>query len=142
MTLILVLIVDDNAPLCKAVERWLSTEPGFAPVVSQGDWRLAEEDVRRHQPDVVLLDADMPGTSGLDLIAPLMRACPAAKIITFSGAASRDNVEQALSNGAAGYIVKDSEPFRIPDLLRRAVAGEVVLCPTSTEAFMGRAGDG
>lgn len=139
MTSIRVLIVDDNLPLCRGVERWLSHESGFGAVTCQPDWRRAEESVRSGAPDVVLLDLDLPGKSGLDLIAPLMLARPAAKVIVFSGSASRASVKQALANGAAGYIVKDPDSFHIPDLLRRAVAGEVVLCPIAREALMGPA---
>lgn len=68
-----------------------------------------------------------------------MLAGPLAKVIMFSGAASRASVERALDNGAAGYIIKDPESYHIPDLIRRAAAGEVVLCPIALEALMGPA---
>lgn len=137
MSSICVLIVDDNPALCAGVERWLSREPGFGAVTGETDWRRAEDDVRGRAPEVVLLDIDMPGKSGLDLIAPLMTARPSARVVVFSGTASRASVERAMDNGAAGYIVKDQESGVIADLIRRAAGGEVVLCPIATEALMG-----
>lgn len=140
--MIRVLLVDDNAALCDGVTRWLSGEPGFGPVTCETDWRRAEEDVRDRAPDVVLLDIDMPGTSGLDLIAPLRAARPEVRVVMFSGLASAASVERALDNGAAGYIVKEQEFPLIAELIRRAASGEVVLCPIATEALMGFSGHG
>lgn len=137
MSSIRILIIDDNPALCEAVEHWLSRQPGIASVSSETDWRRAEQDARDRAPDVILLDIDMPGASGLDLIAPLMAARPAAKVVIFSGQAPRASVEQALDSGAAGYIIKDQETTVIADLVRRAAKGELVLCPTAAEALMG-----
>lgn len=137
-----VLIVEDNAPLCESVVRWLSEQPGFGDLACQTDWRRAVEEVREHAHDIILLDIDLPGTSGLDLIAPILRERPEARVVMFSGGVSRASVERALDSGAAGYLVKDQEPRLVADLIRRAAAGEVVLCPISIGALMGPAGDG
>lgn len=133
--LLRVLIVDDNPMLCTALEHWLSREPGIAWVHCQTDPARAEEEVRARRPDIVLLDIDMPGVSGVDLIAPLLAACPAAKVVLCSGMVSRGLLEQALDNGASGYVLKDQEPRTILQLIRQAAAGEVALCPTAQAAL-------
>lgn len=130
-----VLIVDDNPMLCSGLKSWLSGEPGIRWVATQTDWRRAEEDVRSREPDIVLLDIDLPGANGLDLIAPLLEACPHCKVVMLSGMVSRALVEQALDEGAAGYLVKDQESATLVELIHRAAEGEIVLCPTAQAAL-------
>lgn len=134
-----VLIVDDNPMLCAGMERWLSREPGVAAVACITDWRMAVSEARRLGADVILLDIDLPGANGLDLVRPLMAAVPSAKVLMLSGLAHRRFVEQALDLGAAGYLVKDQEAKEIGALLRRAAMGEIVLCPASEAALAGPA---
>lgn len=130
-----VLVVDDNAILCAALERWMSRDPGIAWVACQTDWRKAEAEAHDRSPDIVLLDIDMPGANGLDLIAPLVAACPSCKVVMLSGMVSRSLVERAIDEGAAGYLVKDQDSRNIVELIHRAAEGEVVLCATAEAAL-------
>lgn len=132
-----VLIVDDNPILCAGLERWLSREPGITWVASQSDWRRAVEETQRREPQIVLLDIDLPGINGIDLIGPMRAAHPGVKVVMFSGLAPRAYIERSLDAGARGYIVKDQEARMIAQLVQRAAAGEVVLCPAAAAALMG-----
>ena len=132
-----VMVIDDNPMVCAGLERWLSREPGIGWVGTQSVWQRAETDVRERRPDVVLLDIDLPGTSGLDLIAPLRAACPGCRIVMLSGLVTRELVERAIDEGAAGYVVKEQEARRIVELIRRAAEGLLVLCPTAEAALTG-----
>ena len=131
-----VLVIDDNPILCAGLERWLAREPGIMWVACQTDWRKAAAEAARRDPDVILLDIDLPDASGLDLIAPLTAAQPRAKVVMFSGLAPRHYIEKALDRGASGYMVKDQEARVIAELILRAAAGEVVLCPAAAAALM------
>ena len=126
-----VLIIDDNALLCATLERWLSHEPGIGWVDHLTDWRLAIANVQASRPDVVLLDIDFPGTSGLMLIDPLLHAAPGTHIIMLSGLVTRLQIEQAIDRGASGYIVKDQDSREIAGMVQRAARGEIVLCSVS-----------
>lgn len=132
-----VLIIDDNAVLCEALQIWLTHEPGITSVNCQSDWNKAEAEVMSRRPDIILLDIDMPGVNGLDLIAPLSAACPTCKVVMLSGMVSRAMVEKALDEGAAGYMVKDQESRTIVEIIRRAAEGEIALCPTAQAALTG-----
>jgi DNA-binding NarL/FixJ family response regulator len=132
-----VLVIDDNPILCAGLERWLSREPLILWVACQTDWRKAEAEAHNRQPDIVLLDIDLPGTSGLDLIAPLLATCSTCKVVMLSGLVTREMVERALDLGAAGYLVKDQDARTIAQLIRQAAEGTVVLCPTTEAALAG-----
>lgn len=132
-----VLVVDDNAALCSAMAGWLSREPGFAPVVCQPDWRLAEDQIRVERPDIVLLDVDLPGVSGIDLIGAFTAVHPGIRIVMLSGHVRRDLVERAIDGGAAGYLVKDLGGAQLLSYIRRVAQGEVALCPAAISALAG-----
>lgn len=132
-----IMIVDDNPLLCDGLEAWLTHEQGIESVRCQIDWRRAEEEARSRRPDVILLDIDLPGINGLDLIAPLLAAAPEAKVVMLSGLVSGAHVERALDLGASGYIVKDCESTLIAHLIRAAAMGEIALCPAAAAALAG-----
>jgi DNA-binding NarL/FixJ family response regulator len=132
-----VLVIDDNPILCAGLERWLSREPGITWVAYQTDWRKAAAEAHNRQPDIVLLDIDLPGTSGLELIAPLLAVCPTCKVVMLSGLVTREMVERALDLRAAGYIMKEQQVRTIAELIRRAAEGTVVLCPIVEAALAG-----
>jgi two-component system response regulator DesR len=134
-----VLIVDDNPILCAGLERWLAREPGITWVACQTDWHRAVDDAARREPNIILLDIDLPHKSGIDLIAPLKAASRGVKVVMFSGLAPRAYIEKSLDAGASGYMVKDQEARVIAELIRRAASGEVVLCPAAAAALMGSA---
>ena len=129
-----IVVIDDYPRMCAAMERWLASVPGLTPVGAITDWRQAESEVRRLQPDIVLLDGELPGTTGTALIEPLLTASPGVKVIMLSGRSGREDIMPALDAGAAGYIVKGEDPAVIVELLKGAAAGEVVLCPTAKRA--------
>lgn len=132
-----VLVVDDNVMLCTTLKRWLSREPGIGTVVCQSDWRRAVVEIGSTCPDIVLLDIDLPGASGLDLISPILVACPDAKVLMFSGLVTRSQIEKALDDGASGFLAKDQELSGLSPMLRRAAAGEIVLCNVSRAVLRG-----
>ena len=131
-----VLIIDDDPIVCAEIERLLSHQYGIGEVVCISDPSRAVDEVRRRDPDVVLLDVDMRGISGLDLIAPILDADPATKDVMLSGLSLRGNIDRALDLGAAGYLVKNLSAGAMAGYIRRAAQDELVLCPTAGAAMM------
>ncbi|MEV4178256.1 response regulator transcription factor [Nonomuraea sp. NPDC049709] len=128
--MIRVLVADDQA-LVRAGVRMLLQATGDMEVVGEAEdgaeaVRLAE----RHLPDVVLMDLRMPRVDGLEAIRRVLAARPGARIVVLTTFAEDGNVYAALRAGAVGFLVKDDEPERMVDAVRRAAAGEQLLAPS------------
>ncbi len=101
-----VVVADDVADLRLLMRVSLEDDPRFDLVGEAGDGLEAVSCVEEHQPDVVLLDLGMSPMSGLDVLAEVKRRFPATKIVVFSGSEEGDVVDQALANGADGFVIK------------------------------------
>ncbi|MEV4840650.1 response regulator transcription factor [Nonomuraea sp. NPDC049486] len=128
--MIRVLVADDQV-LVRAGVRMLLEADGDMEVVAEADdgaeaVRLAE----RHLPDVILMDLRMPRVDGLEAIKRVLAARPASRIVVLTTFAEDANVHAALRAGAVGFLVKDDEPARMVDAVRRAHAGEQLLAPS------------
>ena len=103
-----VMVVDDSAVVRGLISRWLRELPGIDVVASHRNGRLAVKDVVSSDPDVVLLDVDMPEMDGLTALPQLLEAKSDIKVIMVSTLTAR-NAEislRALSLGAADYLPK------------------------------------
>jgi two-component system, chemotaxis family, protein-glutamate methylesterase/glutaminase len=103
-----VMIVDDAVVVRGLVSRWIDAEPGMKVVASLRTGREAVEQVLRHNPDVVLLDIEMPDLDGIEAL-PLLLAKKRDLVVIMASTLSRRNAEvslKALSLGAADYIPK------------------------------------
>ncbi|MEV0383512.1 response regulator transcription factor [Nonomuraea sp. NPDC050643] len=128
--MIRVLVADDQA-LVRAGVRMLLQATGDMEVVGEAEdgaeaVRLAE----RHLPDVILMDLRMPRVDGLEAIRRVLGARPGARIVVLTTFAEDGNVYAALRAGAVGFLVKDDDPERMVDAVRRAAAGEQLLAPS------------
>ena len=111
-----VLVVDDSDVLRTVVSHYLDDESDLQVIASVASASDALDHARRLAPDVILLDHDMPGRTGLDVL-PELRACsPGARIVVFS--AAPDLREDALHRGADEFVGKDSPFHDLADALR------------------------
>ena len=95
--------------------------------VPNGDATVRE--VERHRPDVVVMDLNMPGTSGLTTIRRLAQRVPATPVIVLSVSAAEHDVTDAILAGASGYLLKDRPHAELLDGIRAAAAGQAPLSP-------------
>jgi len=126
---ITVLLVDDHALVRRGFRRLLEDDPDIAVV---GEGSNGDEAVRlmsELQPHVIVMDAAMPGTSGLVATRAIMKATPAAKILMLSMHAEETLVRQAMAAGARGYILKNALDLDLAAAVKRVAAGETVLDP-------------
>jgi two-component system, chemotaxis family, protein-glutamate methylesterase/glutaminase len=103
-----VMVVDDSVVIRGLVGRWLDEEPNLAVVASHRNGRLAVDDVLRSNPDVVILDIEMPDMDGLTAL-PLMLEKKRNLVVVVASTLTRRNAEislKALSLGAADYVPK------------------------------------
>jgi PAS domain S-box-containing protein len=120
-----VLIVDDNEDLVAALFAVLDGSPGgvsasFETVTaSRGEEALAI--ARTRGVDVAIVDVMLPGTSGVDLIAPLKDACPFCEVVLITGSASVDAALAALRSGAFAFVLKSFRPEELISTVEQAL---------------------
>jgi DNA-binding NarL/FixJ family response regulator len=113
-----VMLVDDHALVRSAVRGALEA-PDIEIVAEASSAEAAFDEALRTRPDILLLDVDMPGMSGLQLIRELHPRLPDTQIVMLSVSGDERNVLEAMRHGAAGYLTKDLGP----EALQRAVRG-------------------
>jgi DNA-binding NarL/FixJ family response regulator len=113
-----VMLVEDHALLRAAIRQTLSV-PEVEVVGEARTGEAALELLVTVRPDVVLVDIDLPGMSGVRLVREMVPRLPDAHIIMLTASAAREDLMGAIQNGASGYLTKDLSP----EALVRAVLG-------------------
>jgi len=113
-----VAIVEDNPNIRRSLQEWVDAAPDLRCVCACANAEIALKEVPRLKPDVVLMDIQLPGESGIACTARLKSMMPALQIIVVTVYRDRDLLFQALKAGACGYLLKRSSP----EELLRAIA--------------------
>jgi two-component system, NarL family, response regulator NreC len=135
-----VLIVDDHAVVRAGVRALLDREDDLEAVGEAGDAQAALRLVKQLEPDVVLMDVVMPGTTGVDAAAEIRHLLPDVRILMLSMQDDPSYVRQAFTNGAIGYVLKEAADAELVTAIRRVAAGEQYVHPTLGAKLIG-AGD-
>ena len=112
-----VLVVDDAEDLRLVVRLTLERDAGFAVVGEAGDGDEAVRAAEALQPDIVLLDLDMPGAGGLEVLPALRAAAPQAQVVILSGLPRASVEDRARAAGAVGFLEKGIPVRRLVDEL-------------------------
>jgi len=131
-----VLIVDDHALIRRGLSELLSAAEGIDVVGSIDDGLLAAALVTELEPDIVLMDLSMPGLDGIEATRAVLQAWPTAKVIMLTSFSENARILAALEVGAAGYLLKDTEPEDVIRALRDAADGGVPLSPKAARALL------
>lgn len=123
-----VLLADDH-PLFLDGLRNLLTAHGIAVVGTARDGLEALEQVRALRPDVVLMDIHMPRLSGLAALRLIKAELPGTRVVMLSMAAEDDQLFEAITAGASGYLLKTQDTDGVFSLLEDVARGEVALSP-------------
>lgn len=124
-----VIIVDDESLVRAALRVFLESSDGFELVGEADNGADAITLVRATQPDVVLMDVQMPIMDGIEATQRLSREFPGLKIVALTTFSTERVIVPMLSAGASGFLVKDTSPDRILDAARLAHEGGYVLSP-------------
>lgn len=123
-----VMCIDDNEMLCDALERRLELEPGFAGLYRAEAFADAADRAVTVQPDVVLLDVDLPdGVDALTLLRALVRDTPTTRVIMFTGYPDPELVTETMGLGAWGFVSKGVSADRLIEAIHRVRAGDAVI---------------
>jgi two-component system, NarL family, nitrate/nitrite response regulator NarL len=122
-----VVVADDHPLFLGALKRTIESCAALTLLAGASDGQEALDMVRRHQPDVVVLDMRMPKLDGREVMRRLREEKSVARVLFISEYIGGELVLQALTAGAAGYLPKSSTPDEICDAIVRISRGESVL---------------
>ena len=116
-------LVEDSAPMRRNLERMLRRAPGVRCVCACGTAEEALEQIPLCKPDVVLMDINLPGVSGIECTARLKLQMPAMQVIMLTVYEDTTSIFSALKAGASGYLLKRSSPAEILEALTAVQTG-------------------
>jgi two-component system, NarL family, response regulator NreC len=107
----------------------LDSEEGFETVAEAGNGRDAIFEVRKHKPDVVLMDVVLPDKSGIEATAEVLKESPDTKVLVLSMEDDPSYVREAFAVGAWGYVLKEAADTELVAALRQVAEGERYVHP-------------
>jgi DNA-binding NarL/FixJ family response regulator len=131
-----VMIVDDHPIWRDALERDLS-EAGYEIVGAVGDGESAVRIAAAVRPDVVLMDLQLPGISGVQAASALVKQDPGVRILMFSASGEDSDVLAAVEVGARGYLVKSARTPELLEAVRRTADGDATFSPGLAALVLG-----
>lgn len=136
--MIRVLIVDDHPIFRDGLAGLLATLPEVEIAATAGTAEEALAALTRTSPDVVLMDINLPGTSGVEATRRVSQIAPATAVLVISMVDDDDSVFAALAAGARGYILKGASAGEITAALRTVAAGGAVFGPGIASRLLAR----
>ena len=122
-----VLVVDDHSLMRRAVREVVEKEDGMAVVAEASNGQEAEIQAAQTQPDVVIMDVDMPDCNGFEATERVLACSPHSRVVIFTPSHQEQLVFQAIQKGAMGYITKDIEPDALIHAIRCAARNDLCI---------------
>ena len=137
-----ILLVDDHPVVRAGLAAMLETQADFAIVGEAGDGAEAVRAVEALDPDVVLMDLEMPGTDGLAALEELARKDLPNKVIVFTIFDTDERILRAVQAGAQGYLLKSAPREEVFQAIRAVCAGGSLLQPVVAARLLGHVSGG
>ena len=125
-----VALFDDNDLLRDSVSMLLQDAPGFKLVGSFQDCNRIVEDVKTVGPDVVIMDIDLPGISGIEAVKQIRKNFPEVQVLMQTVFDHEEKVFAAIQAGASGYILKNAESGNLLEAIKEVYRGGVPMTPS------------
>ncbi|MCI0612767.1 response regulator transcription factor [bacterium] len=126
---IYVAIVDDDKKVRESISWLLESTEGFKCVGKYARCKEAVEGVEKDLPDVVLMDIEMPGQSGIEGVELLKEAYPDLKILMLTNYSDDERVFDSLRAGAVGYLLKNASVTQLCQAIKEAYSGGAPMSP-------------
>jgi two-component system nitrate/nitrite response regulator NarL len=120
---------EDHPIYLEGLVRALRQRPEFDVVGSSGDGRQALEEIRSLSPDIAILDENMPGLRGNEVLQAISRDGLATRVVMLTASVDSQVVFRAVANGVSAYLTKDSDRATICDAVAAVARGQTVLAP-------------
>ena len=140
--MIRVLLVDDHAVVREGLRAFLELQDGIEVVGEAQDGEEAVAEATRLRPDVILMDLVMPKLDGVGAMRRLRESVPTARVVVLTSFLQDERLLPAIRAGAAGYLLKNTEPAELARALRAAHAGEAIIDPTVAARLVTALADG
>lgn len=118
-----VVVFEDNSALRDSVQFLLNASEGFECLAAYPDTRNLLLNIGKHNPDVVIMDIEMPGMDGIEAAGLLKKHHPDIAVLMFTVFDDKEKIFQALCSGGSGYILKNSSPSQILQAVRDVYEG-------------------
>ncbi|MEX0873409.1 MAG: response regulator transcription factor [Actinomycetota bacterium] len=130
------LIADDHPVVRGGLRTFFDTVEGIEVVAEASDGVEAIALVAEHSPDIVLMDLAMPNVDGIEATRRIVESTPSTKVIALTSFATDDKVFPAIRAGAAGYLLKETEPAELAEAIKKVHRGESILHPNVAARLM------
>lgn len=120
------MIVDDHPLMRRGIRQLLALDPRLEVIAEANNGTEALAEARRQEPDIILLDLNMKGMSGLDTLKALRHEGISSRILVLTVSDARSDIFAMVDAGADGYLLKDSEPEILLGHILQASQGEKV----------------
>jgi len=124
---ITLVIADDHPLILDGMENLFRLEKDFKVVARCLDGEETVKAVRKHKPDVLVLDIRMPGTDGLSLLREMKKEKLSTRVVLLTGALDEDELAEAVRLGVRGLVLKEMAPKLLVQCIRQVHAGELWL---------------
>jgi len=131
-----VVIADDHAVVRAGLAQLLATFAEVELVAVGVDGEEAVALCAEHEPDVVLMDLEMPNVDGIEATRRIRAAQPQVAVVVLTSFSDRERILRALDAGAAGYLLKDAEPGELARAIEAASRGEAPLDPKAARELL------
>jgi two-component system response regulator DesR len=131
-----VLLAEDQVMIREALAALLSFEDDIEVVAQVGRGDEVTKAARDTNPDIALLDIEMPGADGLTAAAELRQAVPGVKIVILTTFGRPGFLRRAMESGVSAFLVKDAPADKLISAIRRVLAGERVIDPDLAAAAL------
>jgi two-component system nitrate/nitrite response regulator NarL len=127
-----ILLVDDHTLFRSGIKLLLQRNPEFEIVGEAADGLEGVKRAKQLRPDVVLMDLNMAGLSGLEAMQLIVEDLPEVAVLMLTVSEEAEDLSTALKNGARGYLLKNIEADYLTQAIKRAAAGESVIAESMT----------
>lgn len=136
MSIIRILLVDDHSLFRSGIKSLLESQDEFEVIGEASNGLDGVKRAKQLQPDLVLMDLHMPGTSGLEALQMLTEDLPDTKVLMLTVSEDGQDLMQALQSGARGYLLKNIEIDFLVESIHKAMNGESVMSPQMSAALI------
>lgn len=132
-----VAVFDDNELFLDSISLLIEEAPGFDLVGAYTDCEELENKINKCEPDVVMMDIEMPGVNGIEAVKQIKKQFPRVNVLMQTSFEDDDKVFNAICAGASGYILKNTLPARILESIIEVYQGGSPMSPSVARKVLG-----
>jgi len=119
------ILAEDHILVREGIKRLIESHPGFQVVAEASDGPALMEFLRKNEADMAIIDISLPGVSGIELTREVKRRYPGLKVMILTMHKKREYLQDAISAGAEGYLLKEDAPTALMEGIKNIRQGEI-----------------